>query len=102
MVAGIVVTAAGGVSGLIALSAALANSTCDSVQSPYATTTTDCSTYRDITVAGLVGFGVLLGAGIPMIIVGGGRVPNEEAAQRVVLSPWASRNSGGLSLSGNF
>lgn len=95
-IAGIVLTVAGGISGLTALSFGLAAATCDenSVAGSL------CGTYEDLTLVGAIGFVVLAGAGIPMIIVGGERVPNE--ATRLQLSPWASSNSGGLRLSGNF
>jgi hypothetical protein len=61
----------------------------------------DCGN-STLMVATGVGALVGIGVGIPLIIVGSQRVPNEEAARPIVLTPWASSNSGGLSLSGSF
>jgi hypothetical protein len=102
MITGIVLTAAGGISGLTALAFATAGSSCNTVSNSAYSTTTSCDSYNEIALVGAVGFAALAGTGLTFIIVGSQRVPNEEAARRVVLTPWASRESGGLRLSGNF
>lgn len=105
MVTGIVLTAAGGISALTAVSFVIAGSTCTntSTTSSYSTSTdSTCDTFTDLTwVSGIAAI-ALIGTGIPLVIVGGSRVPNEQATRRLVLTPWASSNSGGLRLFGNF
>lgn len=55
----------------------------------------DCSAYDKTIYGGLIlGLG-LLGAGIPLIVIGGKRVPAEPTA---TLTPWATQNAAGLGL----
>jgi hypothetical protein len=105
MVTGIVLTAAGGISALTAVSFVIAGSTCTntSTTSSYSTSTdSTCDTFTDLTLVSGIAAIALIGIGLPLVIVGGSRVPNEQATRRLVLTPWANSNSTGLSLSGNF
>jgi hypothetical protein len=96
MVTGIVLSGLGAMSGGLFGFAYYVQNMCTSSEP------NGCDGRSTLMVATGVGALVGLGVGVPLIFVGAPSVPNEEAAQRVVLSPWASRNSGGLSLSGNF
>lgn len=96
MVTGIVLTGLGAMSGGLFGLAYYFHDMCSSPEP------NGCDGHSTLMVATGVGALVGLGVGIPLIVVGAGRVPNEQATRRLVLSPWASSKSGGLSLSGNF
>lgn len=59
-----------------------------------ATPGTNCDRYDPTIYGGLISAAVLLGAGVPMIIVGGKKEPLGNAK----LTPWATPHAGGLSL----
>jgi hypothetical protein len=56
-----------------------------------------CDDYSATIYALSIGGGVLAAVGIPLIVYGGRRVPDEKAT-RVSISPWATMTSGGLRL----
>lgn len=98
MAGGIVMTAVAPIALLVSLYSSLKQDACesrgfynfDSTSDEYA----NCSRY-DASIYGGVIVGVgLLGAGIPLIVVGGKRVPLGTAS----LAPWASPTGGGLRL----
>jgi hypothetical protein len=96
MVTGIVVTALGAQSlGLLGL-VYISDNMCSSPEP------NGCKPHSTLTMVLGTGALVGLGVGIPMIVVGATRVPNEQATHRIVLTPWAASGSGGLTLSGNF
>jgi len=101
MAGGIVLTSLGGVSGLISLVAINANGACNDMAT-FSGSAQDCDGMETTAIVSGIAFVVLVGVGIPMIVIGAERVPDESATPRVVLSPWASSRSGGLSLSGSF
>jgi hypothetical protein len=55
---------------------------------------TNCDRYDPTIYGGLISAAVLLGAGVPMIIIGG----KKEPAPTAKLAPWASPQAAGLSL----
>lgn len=102
MVTGIVFTATGAFSGLVALSLIINRMKCNDPNEALVYDKSTCDTLADLTLATAIGFVAFAGVGVPMIIIGAGRVPNQQATRRLMLTPWASAHSGGLSLSGNF
>jgi hypothetical protein len=56
----------------------------------------DCGAYDKTIYGGIIGGVVLLGAGIPMIVIGGKR---EQPGAEARVTPWASPQSAGLKLS---
>ena len=55
---------------------------------------TNCGRFDATIYGGLISAGVLMGVGVPMIIIGGKKEPLATAR----LSPWATPRAGGLSL----
>jgi hypothetical protein len=56
---------------------------------------TDCGRFDRTIYGGLISAAVLMGVGVPLIIVGGKKEP---AGVEAKLSPWATPHAGGLSL----
>jgi hypothetical protein len=97
MVGGIVMTSLAPIAMFAAMIASLQKSSCQ--LDDYGGSTSyhsDCSAYDPTIYGSLVGMTVLLGVGIPMIVIGAKREPTPAAA--ATLSPWVSPSTAGLSL----
>jgi len=55
---------------------------------------TGCGAYDKTIYGGLVAAVVLMGVGIPLVIIGG----KKEPVGTMQVTPWATRNAGGLAL----
>jgi hypothetical protein len=54
----------------------------------------NCKRFDPTIYGGLISAGVLMGVGVPLIVIGGKKEPLGTAR----LTPWATRRAGGLSL----
>jgi hypothetical protein len=99
MVGGIVMTSLSSVAFAVSLLGGLANATCsnrydyDGGSSSSVYTYNDCD-YDGLVYGGLVTGIILVGVGIPLIVIGAKREPRGTAS----VAPWATPNAGGLSL----
>lgn len=99
MVGGIVMVSFVPIALLTAWVADLQQTSCErggyySISSNELTRDTDCGRYDKSIYGGLITAGVLMGVGVPLIVIGGKREPVGTAR----LTPWATPQAGGLSL----
>jgi hypothetical protein len=57
-----------------------------------------CSGYDPVIYSSLAGAFVLVGVGVPLLVIGAKKEPVDASAASAIIAPWATPTSGGLSL----
>ena len=97
MVGGIVMVSFAPVALLVTMAGVLGNATCSN--DSYS----ECNDSDDVIVGGLVATAVLVGVGVPLIVIGAKKEPDPNAvpspdAGVVYVSPWATPRAAGVGL----
>ena len=97
MAGGIVMVSLAPVALLVAAFSAIGKGLCSIDNIDNSTTNTNCDGYDPVTYGALIAALGLVGGGVPLIVIGAQKEP-EEPAGTATISPWATRNAAGLGL----